>query len=61
MHQGAQKLKALDPLELELWAAVLQQVWVLGTEFGFSERAVSILNRWAISPVLVNSFKKNVF
>lgn len=43
---------ALDPLELELlWAAM----WLSGTEAGFSAKATTALNRWAIitpTPVL---------
>lgn len=38
-----------DPLELYLQAFVIQLTWVLGTKFGSFEKAVHILNHWAIS------------
>lgn len=42
--------KALDPLELELQAAVPCLTWVLGMELWSSGRAVSAFNHWAVSP-----------
>lgn len=36
--------KVWDPLDLKLKAAVSHQIWVLGTEFWSSRRAVSALN-----------------
>jgi hypothetical protein len=41
--------EALDLLELDLQAFWRQLMWVLGTEFGSSAKAVCVLNCWAIS------------
>lgn len=40
-HRGQQR--ALDPLELESQPIVSSLMWVLGTETGFSVRAVMLL------------------
>lgn len=38
-------------LELELQVPMSPPTWTLGTEFGSSERALSVLNCQAIAPV----------
>lgn len=48
---GGQK-RALDPMEQELQVVVRCLIWVLGTAFGSSERAASILKHGAVSPAL---------
>lgn len=44
------KRMAADPQELELQAVVSCPLWVLGTEFRSSARAVSAFNQGATSP-----------
>lgn len=44
--------RASDFLALQLQMIVNFQAWVLGPKLAFSTRTVSILNSWAISPVL---------
>lgn len=42
--------RASDPLELELEVVVTLLMWVLGTHFGSSARAIHTLNHQVISP-----------
>jgi hypothetical protein len=45
-------MRASDPLELEVKAAVRYLMFILATEYRSSKRVADALNHWAISPVV---------